>query len=224
MGKKVGFRIFKALHCYVSGTIYLTCYDSAPSTMCLQIPDKLLSIRLSLDDMKLLRQIITIVCFVATFIANAGDQLTNNAKCVVNQPINAELQPLQGTWEGGVVGENSLQKITIKITGNSFHFHRDANFWFDTTITLPPGTNPKQLLATIKGCPESQASSIGKVVGAIFKIEGGTLTLATGGADSSPEGTPKGFDSTEIKISGLILYELRKVQPPKKDGQPPKSK
>ena len=85
------------------------------------------------------------------------------------------------------------QKITITITGNSLHFHRDTNFWFETTITLPAGTDPKQLHATIKGCPPSQADSIGQVVGAFFKIEDGTLTLATIGDDA--EETPKSFEA-----------------------------
>lgn len=49
-------------------------------------------------------------------------------------------------------------KITITITGNSLHFHRDTNFWFETTITLPAGKDPKQFHATIKDCPPSQAS------------------------------------------------------------------
>ena len=204
--------------------------------------------------MKLLRHIITIVCIVASFIANAGEQLTAKAKGAANQPTNAELQLLQGTWEGVEVGDQgnsknpdpqetskrkfdkidldflktgvvetppqSHGKITITITGNSFHFHRDTNFWFETTITLPAGTDPKQLHATIKGCPPSQASSIGQVVGAIFKIEDGTLTLATRGDDA--EETPKSFEATEDK--GLTRYELRKVQPQKKNTQPPKTK
>ena len=170
--------------------------------------------------MKRFRPIITIVCLVATFIANAGEELSTKAKCVVNQPTNAELRLLQGTWEGAVVGDKSHQKITITITGNAFHFHRDTNFWFDTTITLPAGTDPKQLHATIKGCPPSQASSIGQVVRAFFKIEDGTLTLATiGDAD---EETPKSFEASEDK--GLTRYELRKVQPQKKNTQPPKTK
>jgi uncharacterized protein (TIGR03067 family) len=190
-------------------------------TISLPIPDNLLSNRLTLDVMKLHRHIITIVC-LATFIANADEQLATKAKYVVNQPTNAELQLLQGTWEGAVVGDKSHEKITITITGNSFHFHRDTNFWFDTTITLPAGTDPKQLYATIKRCPPPQADSIGKVVGAIFKIEDGTLTLATGGTDSSPEGTPKSFEATEDK--GPTRYELRKVQPHKENTQPPKSK
>ena len=168
--------------------------------------------------MKLLRHIIT-VCLVATFIANAGEPLTTKAKCVVNQPTNAELQLLQGTWEGVTVGDESHGKITITIIGNSFHFHRDTNFWFETTFTLPAGTDPQQLHATIKGCPPSQGDSIGKVVRAFFKIEDGTLTLATIGDDA--EETSKSFEAT--KDQGT-RYELRKVQPQKKNTQPPKTK
>ena len=170
--------------------------------------------------MKLFRHIVTVVCIEASFIATAGEQLTAQAKCAVNQSTNAELKLLQGKWEGVLVGDQGHQKITITITGNSLHFHRDTNFWFETTITLPAGKDPKQLHATIKGCPPSQADSIGKVVGAIFKIEDGTLTLATRGGGA--EETLKSFEATEDK--GLTRYELRKVQPHKKNTQPPKSK
>ena len=172
--------------------------------------------RLTLEAMKRLGHIITIVCIATAFIANAGEQLTAKAKGATNQPTAAELQLLQGTWEGVLVGDKSHGNIAITITGNSFHFHRDTNFWFDTTITLPAGTDPKQLYATIKGCPPSQADSIGKVVRAFFKIEDGTLTLATIGDDA--EETPKGFDAAGTR------YELRKVQPQKKNTQPPKTK
>src|SRR5678815_640255 len=105
----------------------------------------------------------------------------------------AEQKRLQGKWEGVMVGQEKGDKITITITGNSLHFHRDTNFWFETTFTLPAGTDPKQLHATIKGCPPSQADSIGQVVRAFFKIEDGTLTLATIGDDA--EETPKGFEA-----------------------------
>ena len=152
-------------------------------------------------------------------------------------PAAAELQLLQGTWEGIVVGDKrtsknpdsqktseqkpneidldflktgvsetppqSHEKITITITGNSFHFHRDTNFWFDTTITLPEGKDPKQLHATIKGGPPSQASSIGQVVRAFFKIEDGTLTVAAiGGAEETPQGFEAAVENR---------YELRKI-------------
>ncbi len=58
------------------------------------------------------------------------------AGCQTNQPTQAELQPLQGTWEGIVVGEKADSKIAVTITGSSFHSHRDTNFWFETTIML----------------------------------------------------------------------------------------
>ena len=164
--------------------------------------------------MKLFRHTITIVCIIASFVANAGEQLTANAKCAANQPTAAELQLLQGTWEGGE-GDG---KITITITGNSLHFHRDTNFWFETTITLPAGKDPKQFHATIKDCPPSQASSMGKVVGAIFKIEDGTLTIVASG---SLEEMPKSFEASETQ--GLSRFELRKVQPQKKNTELPKS-
>ena len=115
-----------------------------------------------------------------------------------------------------MVGQEKDGKITITITGNALHFHRDTNFWFDTTMTVPAGKNPGQLHATIKACPSSQDSSIGKVVRAFFKIEDGTLTLATIGDDA--EETPKGFEEAGTR------YELRKVQPQKKNIQPPKTK
>ena len=131
-------------------------------------------------------------------------------------PVAAELQPLQGKWEGVMVGDEANQKITITITTNLLHFHRDTDFWFETTITVPAGKDPKQLHATIKACPRSQAESIGKVVRAFFKIEDGTLTLATIGDDA--EETPKGFDAAGTR------YELRKVKTQKKNIRPPETK
>jgi hypothetical protein len=151
-------------------------------TISSQIPDSLPCNRLTLEAMKLLRHIITIVCLVATFIANAGEQLTTKPKCVFNQPTNAELQLLHGTWEGVLVGDKAHQKITITITGSSLHFHRDTNV-------------------------------------AIFKIEDGTLTLATGNGDGE---APKSFEATGD--NGLNRYELRRVQPQKKNAGPPKTK
>ena len=171
--------------------------------------------------MKLLRPFITGVCLIATFSANAGGQITAKGKCVVNQPTNAELQLLQGTWEGtweeAGVGDQppvkSPDKITITIAGNSLHYHRNTNFWFETTFTLPAGADPKQLHATIKD--SGGKDSIGKVVVAIFKIEDGTLTLATGNGDGE---APKSFEAAPNR------YELRKVQPQKNPTELPTSK
>src|SRR6266550_4584775 len=78
------------------------------------------------------------------------------AGCTTNKPTASELQRLQGTWEGVMVGQEK-DKITITITGNSLYFHRDTNFWFETTFTLPAGTDPKQLRTTIKDSPDKDS-------------------------------------------------------------------
>lgn len=160
---------------------------------------------LTCDAMRRVRQFGTAVCIGAVFVAHAGELPDASAKAAVNQPIAAELQPLQGKWEGVMVGHEKEGQITITISSNSLHFHRDTNFWFETTFTLPAGKNPKQIHATIKACPASQADSIGQVVRAFFKIENETLTLATIGDDA--EETPKSFEAAATR------YELRRVQP-----------
>jgi uncharacterized protein (TIGR03067 family) len=139
------------------------------------------------------------------------------AGCATRPPVVSELQRLQGTWEGFMAGHEADGKITVTITGSSLHFHRDTNFWFETTFTLPAGTDPQQLHATITDCAPP-AESIGKVVVAIYKIEDGTLTLATGNGDGE---APKSFEATGD--NGLNRYELRKIQPQKKNTEPPRT-
>ena len=146
-------------------------------------------------------------------IAYAGEQLTANVQGAAHRPTDVELQLLQGTWEGVLVGDEAHQRITVTITGDSLHFHRDTNFWFEATITLPTGKDPKQLHATITGAPPSQADSIGEVVRAFFTIGNGALTLATIGDDA--EETAKGFAAAGTR------YDLRRVQPQKRNTQPP---
>ena len=169
--------------------------------------------------MKLLRPVITIVCIVTTFFANAGEQLPAKTKGPAIPPRAAELELLRGTWEGITVGGPAHEKITITFTGNSLHFHRDTNFWFETTFTLPAGTDPRQLHATIKNSAPP-TNGVGQVVRAIFKIEDGKLTLAALGDDD--EEASKSFKAAEEK--GLSRYELRKVQPQRKNNELPKTK
>ena len=155
---------------------------------------------------------------LAIFIAHAGERSTTTTNCAANPPIDAKLQPLQGTWEGVDLGDKAQSKITIAITGHKLHFHRDTNFWFETTIALPAGKDPQQLHATIKNSAPP-TNGIGEVVRAIFKIKDGTLMLATGG--DGEEGVPKNFEAAEDK--GVARYQLRKVQP-KKNAQPSQTK
>ncbi|MEO6245085.1 MAG: hypothetical protein ABIQ12_06585 [Opitutaceae bacterium] len=171
--------------------------------------------------MKLFRPIITVVCLVASFIAHAGEPLPANAKC-------AALPLLQGAWEGVLVGDKLQKKVTVTITGNALHFYRDRNFWFETTVTLPAGKDPKQLHATLTGRSPSQPVDIGRVVRAFFKLEDEALTLAT--ISDEAEETPKSFEAAvgtryelrKVQDKGLIRSEPQNVQPQKKYSQPPK--
>ena len=113
-------------------------------------------------------------------------------------PIAGELRPLQGSWEG----EGAGGECSITIVGNSLHYRAGTNWW-KTTFTLPAGTDPRQLHATITDS-SPPTNSIGTVVFAIFKIEHGVLTLAVvDGSDKAPES----FDSASSR------YVVKKAQP-----------
>jgi uncharacterized protein (TIGR03067 family) len=128
--------------------------------------------------------------------------------CAGKPPAGSALQKLQGKWHGVVVGDKSEDRYTVTIAGDSFHFQRDTNFWFETRIKLPSGTVPQQLHATIRRCAPGQENSLGKTVVAIVQVADGKLTLAARG-DGGDE-IPTSFEATEDK--GLTVYELSKVQ------------
>ena len=127
-------------------------------------------------------------------------------------PTRTAIEPnrLQGYWEG----EGAGGKCSITITGNSLHYRAGTN-WHETTFTLPAGTDPQQLHATIKDSWPPAKDSIGQVVHAIIKIEDGTLTLA---AFDISQGPPKTFDDVTSK------YVVKQVQPKKENAKPPKAK
>ena len=54
------------------------------------------------------------------------------------------------TPTGPYIKEDPDSKITITVRGDSLHFYRDPDFWFETTIALPAGGGPQQMHATIK--------------------------------------------------------------------------
>ena len=120
-------------------------------------------------------------------------------------PIAAELKPLQGYWEG----EGAGGKCSITITGKSLHYRAGTNWW-KTTFTLPAGTDPQQLHATIRDS-SPPTNGIGTMVFAIFKIEDGTLTLAE---DDTSDKPPKTF------LGATSRYVVKQVQP----TEPPKTK
>ena len=121
----------------------------------------------------------------------------------------AELKPLQGYWEG----EGAGGKCSITITGNSLRYCAGTNWW-STTFTLPAGTDPKQLHATINDS-SPPANGIGQVVYAIFMIEDEALTLAVNDTSDEP---PKTFASASSR------YVLKQVRPQKMITEPTKNK
>jgi len=121
-----------------------------------------------------------------------------------------ELNHLQGYWEG----EGAGGKCSITITGNSLLYRAGTN-WHKTTFTLPAGTDPQQLHATIKDSWPPSKDAIGQVVPAIIKIEDGTLTLAAYNMSEEP---PKTFADATTK------YVVKQVQPKKENAKPSETK
>lgn len=122
-----------------------------------------------------------------------------------------DLQSLQGTW----VGEGPGGACSVTISGNSLLYTQPAtddtkpDFFYETTFTLPPDTDPKQLHATILRNSSPEPADIGRVVVVLFKIEDETLTL----------GVVEDFDGPVTKpIAGdwertIDRYYLEKARP-----------
>ena len=123
----------------------------------------------------------------------------------------ADLRRLQGHWEGSGPGG----ECSVTISGNSLVFYARADFWYETTFTLPAGTNPQQLHATIIKDSSPQQADIGTVVVAVFKIEYGTLTLAVIEDFKRPPPNPVITDSDWTIIESdwtLDRYYLQRIQ------------
>ena len=96
---------------------------------------------------------------------------------------DASLARLQGHWAGTGPGGD----CSVTISGNSLRFYARTDHWYETTFTIPAGTEPKQILATIVDATTPGQDHIGKVVVAIFNIEDGVLKLATSEDSSAAE-------------------------------------
>jgi len=143
----------------------------------------------------------------ALFTAGQSTPTQPGADSGTPTPLAEELKPLQGHWEG----EGAGGKCAINIAGNSLHYRNSAG-WYKTTFTLPAGTDPQQLQATIKDCSPPSSKAIGTVVFAIFKIEDGTLLLAEDDMSDKP---PKTFASASSR------YNVKKVQSAKQGPKHP---
>jgi hypothetical protein len=157
----------------------------------------------------------TTLVLAALVLLLKGAAVRAEATTATIPPATAEVQHLQGTWEGALVGQESAGKITITFTGNSLHFQGlRADQWYDATFTLREGTRPRQLRATITG--SALVRDIGTVIGAIFKIENRTLSLAGLEDDGTSD------DSAVFDGNTIFHYRFRKVEPQAKKAGAPK--
>jgi len=138
------------------------------------------------------------------------------AQAVPRSPSTAAaLQSLQCSWEGVVEGQEKKGKVSITIKGNSLQYQGlKPTERYDATFTLPAGTNPQQLHATITYGP---VTSIGSPVFAIFKIENGKLILA--GLPPSAVQSPTPGQVPGFEDNPLFRYDLEKVQPMRRAPQ-----
>ena len=120
-------------------------------------------------------------------------------------------RPSPRLWEG----KGPAGACSITISGNSLHYSQPAadetkaEFWYETTFTLPAGDHPQQLHATILEDSSQKQRDIGKVVVALYKIEDETLTLGVINDFEGPVVSPveDGWDRPRD------LYHLKRVQP-----------
>lgn len=111
---------------------------------------------------------------------------------------------LQGYWQGdGPGGECS-----VTISGNTLHYSQREDFWFETTFTLPAGTDPEQLHATIIKESSPQGANIGTVVVTLFKLEDTTLTLGVVEDFKGPPESPVIGDWERV----MDIYYLKRAE------------
>jgi uncharacterized protein (TIGR03067 family) len=108
------------------------------------------------------------------------------------QPVPAETQVLQGTWEGVEAGREAEGKCRMTVTGNTLHFQGvNEKEWYKATFSLSAESEPKQLRAKITEC--SVPEFVGKTAASIFKVEDGKLTI-TGNKPGLAD-APKSFEA-----------------------------
>ena len=143
----------------------------------------------------------------AVFLFTPSRLICAQAASTATPTNTANSESLQGTWEGTEVGREAEGKCTMTVAGDLIHFQgANKNEWYKATFTLPAGTNPKQLAATITEC--AQPDFVSKSSIAIFKIEDGKLTL-TGHKPGAPD-APQSFagDTT------ARTFIFKKAEPP----------
>ncbi len=98
---------------------------------------------------------------------------------------------------------NPEHACSLVISGKNYEFRDDAdtNVWYKGTFSLREDTTPRQYIAVISECPFPQY--VGKTSMAIYRMEGGTLTIT--GNEPGNSTVPLAFDTP-----GAARMELKK--------------
>lgn len=107
----------------------------------------------------------------------------------------SDVATLQGAWRGRVIQGNPEHECSLVISGQNFEFRdkTDAKVWYKGTFSLREDTSPRQYIALISECPFPEY--VGKTSMAIYRMEGGTLTIA-GNEPGKPD-APSAFDAPD---------------------------
>lgn len=118
----------------------------------------------------------------------------------------SDLDALQGTWQGQLLGPTEPPTATLVISGEHLELKMaDTNVWYKARFSLRPETNPKQLVATITACPFPE--SLGKTANGTYRFEeGGGLRMSAN--QPGDPAVPAGFDAP-----GVPQYFFRALKP-----------
>jgi uncharacterized protein (TIGR03067 family) len=114
---------------------------------------------------------------------------------------------LQGTWTERETQANQESPYYLVISGAHLEYHgAQPTEWAKGTFTLREDTRPKQLVLAITQCGD--ASAVGKICHAIYRLEARTLTLTVNAAGNPA--APSSFDAPDT--TRFILK--KSVRPP----------
>jgi uncharacterized protein (TIGR03067 family) len=103
---------------------------------------------------------------------------------------------LQGKWKGQEATGENHDPCYLVISGNDLEFRgADPREFYKMTFALKEDAQPHQFSGNIKEC--AVPDYVGKMARAIYRLEGGTLTIA-GNEPGSPA-PPDRFDAPETR-------------------------
>lgn len=120
----------------------------------------------------------------------------------------SDLDRLQGHWQGRGPGG----PCTVIISGETLRYEQptsgDDEFWYDTTIALRDGTDPRQIAARI--VDNDSQDHLGTVVVILYELGDDAQTLNLGIVNSFEESPPSHIQGDWDRV--IDFYELAKVR------------